>query len=291
MPISFHCRVRPTRRGTNRRKALPRSAHDSSVAAGCIVESEVTAPQPHNPTFSPQQDEVQNTTETARVNSNDLTSFAISPGAVSALPNQSNAISSPSQPRMSYIGDSGYMQIFSHGSGGESVTSPNHQNHQNSKLADSISPGLQQSHLDTFFEYASVWCPVLDKVTYDTTPELQQSKLLRHALALCGNQISPSLIDCTSSLEYYNRAKESFYLNHEPNPIICILSIMLFYWWSDKAPNLVSIDDTWWWTGTAIRLGQQIGLHRELRPGQSLWPGESPELRRRIWWTLVVRDH
>lgn len=156
-------------------------------------------------------------------------------------------------------------------------------------VVDCIPPGLQESHLDTYFEYAQVWCPILDRDVFESNPELQRSLLLRHALALCGNQIKPPLLVHASSMDHYTRAKEIFYGNHEPNPLIRIIALMLFYWWSAEPPNVVSLDTTSWWTGTAIRLAQQVGLHRESAEGSPALAGESPGLRRRIWWTLVVR--
>ncbi|CAK7223824.1 hypothetical protein SEUCBS140593_005362 [Sporothrix eucalyptigena] len=134
----------------------------------------------------------------------------------------------------SYLGDTGYMQIFA---------------------------GLQEGHLDVYFEYASTWCPVLDRQTVEADPSIRQSLLLRHALALCANQISPSLLHRSSSAEHYARAKALFYENQEPNPLLRIMAVMLFYWWSGEPPNVVSLDNTSWWTGTAIRVAQQIGLH------------------------------
>ncbi|KAL2827254.1 hypothetical protein BJY01DRAFT_255777 [Aspergillus pseudoustus] len=191
---------------------------------------------------------------------------------------------SPSQrrPHPSYIGSSGYMQIFSHESGGSLQEQEPQQ-----RVVDRIPPGLQESHLDTYFEYAQVWCPIIDREAFESNSELQGSLLLRHALALCGNQIKPPLLVHASSMDHYTRAKELFYGNHEPNPLVRIIALMLFYWWSAEPPNVVSLDTTSWWTGTAIRLAQQVGLHREPALESPTLAGESLGLRRRIWWTLV----
>lgn len=175
------------------------------------------------------------------------------------------------RPRLaSFLGDSGYMQIFSN-ERGDSMQ----QQLPQPVLVDSIPPGVQEGHLDVYFEYASTWCPVLDRDTLEANPSLRQSLLLRHALALCGNQIKPTLLHRFSSLEHYNRVKELFYSNHEPNPLIRIMALMLFYWWSAEPPNVVSLDNTSWWTGTAIRLAQQIGLHCESQSSQARLVGES----------------
>ncbi|KAL1882364.1 hypothetical protein VTK73DRAFT_1923 [Phialemonium thermophilum] len=42
----------------------------------------------------------------------------------------------------------------------------------------------------------------------------------------------------------------------------------------------------WSWLGTAVRVGQDIGLHSESGP----WPVIEGEMRRRTWWTLYILD-
>lgn len=195
----------------------------------------------------------------------------------------------------SFIGNTGYMQMFAY----ESEDPPKEQRHQQpgpwqlSQVSplDNIPPSLQEGHLDVFFEYGLTWCPIFDRATFESDPSLNQSLLLRHALALCANQIKPSLLEHSSSVEHYNRAKELFYGNHEPNPLVRVMALMLFYWWSAEPPTVVSLDTTWWWTGTAIRLAQQLGLHCNIRSSHDPISSESPGLRRRIWWTLVVGSH
>lgn len=192
---------------------------------------------------------------------------------------------SPSHP--GYLGDSGYMQIFGHESGGDSPIALQTAQKERRPI-DDIPPALHEAHLEVFYELALTWCPVLDKETYYSSPGFNQSLLLRHSLALCGNQIRPALIEQASSSEYYERAKELFYKNQERNPLVRIISLMLFYWYSAEAPNIVSTDNSWWWTGSAIRLAQQMGLHRQSEVSTPLCEGDSPGLRRRIWWTLMV---
>lgn len=238
------------------------------------------------------------------------------PPMVTNAPNASTALTVPAaqlepEPRhRSYIGDTGYMQIF--GKETDEVqgrTRPPQAEQQSQQPQQQQSPpqpqipsatsnldhaatGLQEGHLDVYFEFASTWCPVLDRQTLDADPNIRQSLLLRHALALCANQISPSLLHRSSSAEHYARAKALFYENKEPNPLLRIMAVMLFYWHSVEAPNVVSLDNTCWWTGTAIRVAQQIGLHHGSSSQISGTPlaGEWPGLRRRIWWALVVNQ-
>lgn len=218
----------------------------------------------------------------------DTSSLAPDPPLI-LTPGQESFSSHHNQHRQSYLGESGYMQVFSRGAGGGDSTSPHPSQLSFEPPAplDKIPFALREGYSETYFDYACVWCPVIDRETL-LLPEAAESLLLWHSLALCGNQIRPPLLEHASSSEHYNRAKGLFYTNYETSPILRICSTMLFYWWSADPPNVVSMDTAWWWTGTAIRLAQEIGLHREPNSGQIFAPGESAGLRRRIWWTLFV---
>ncbi|RDL30989.1 uncharacterized protein BP5553_09778 [Venustampulla echinocandica] len=318
------CLIRSSRRGTAKRKArcprgVPSHPNDGNpevvVHATCtsIAEPDETLqtfnsnlifspPQPlpngvtyHNDSLLsrrtyPEQDQ----NEYGASDPGNLGSKDKSPSArleKSAVP-PGRELDSPQQHHPpSYIGDSGYMPIFSHEIESRVAPSPKQQQVTGIPNAvDFIRPALKQSYLDTYFEYVAVWCPVMHRETLQTQPDVLRSSLFTYALALSGNQINPPLVDHTDSATLYHRAKSLFYEKYEENPIIRISSLMLFYWWSAGAPNVVSMDNNWWWTGIAIRLAQEIGLHREPQPGQIMRHGETPGLRRRIWWTLFARE-
>lgn len=57
------------------------------------------------------------------------------------------------------------------------------------------------------------------------------------------------------------------------------------------SPHTVHKDAAWWWTGLAIKYAQQLGLHREPKSAEDVGGTAMQGLRRRIWWTLFVRDH
>lgn len=198
------------------------------------------------------------------------------------------SISSHSSYQLEYLGDSGYMPMFSSDADAGRATNPANTRATALQPIDNIPPVLSDTHLDVYFEFASTWCPILDRETYQSCPQFRHSLLLKHALALCSNQIRPALIEQASSADHYQRAKDLFHANNERNPLVIIISLMLFYWFSADGPNTVSIDNTWWWTGTIIRLAQQMRLHRQSDLAHPLCEGDTPGLRRRIWWTLVV---
>lgn len=150
-------------------------------------------------------------------------------------------------------------------------------------------PVLQESFFETYFEYCYTWCPVLDRPGDPADRTLPRSRLLKQAVALLGSRIEPPMVQHASPATYYARATALFYGGDERDPIASIQALMMLYWWG-AAPNTFSLDTVWWWTRTAIHQAQQVGLHRDLLPGQSLLPNETPGLRRRIWWTLFARE-
>jgi hypothetical protein len=189
----------------------------------------------------------------------------------------------------SYLGDSGYLQIFSEdGASGvvnHSGNTPQVGVQQHNELPP---PALQESYLETYFRYCYTWCPILDQSASGSVPATNDSSLVQNAVALIGSHMEPPVMQHVQSVVYYERAKALFYSNQEKDPLLAISALMLFYWWGSSPPNVVSIDTAWWWTGVAIRQSQQLGLHREPRPGHVFVAGHSAGLRRRIWWTLFV---
>ncbi|KAL1887544.1 hypothetical protein Sste5346_010156 [Sporothrix stenoceras] len=202
------------------------------------------------------------------------------------------------------FGDSGYMQLLSLDNVVEQDMPPACEAdrfavHATAEQAD-LSPTLLAGFVESYLEYCYAWCPMLDGQFLETHDgPLLESPLLQQALALCGASINPPLIQARAPSDYYAAAKALFY-NHsarEEYALVRIAAISLFFWWSTGAPNLANMDNAWWWTGIAIRVAQEAGLHREPQPRphsqdnhpfDSLW--DTPGLRRRIWWTLFARD-
>ncbi|EEH47435.2 uncharacterized protein PADG_03519 [Paracoccidioides brasiliensis Pb18] len=182
-------------------------------------------------------------------------------------------------------GEAGLFHVLDSASGIDHLNST----HLSGQPIDLPPPALQESFMDTYFQYCYPWCPIFESSKLFSEQEESNSILLNQALALLGSRIQPPVLLHVPPSVYYDRAKALFYRNHESNPITCVKALLLFYWWG-SAPNSPSLDTVWWWTGVAIRLAQQIGLHREPKPGQIMRPNETPGLRRRIWWTLFARE-
>lgn len=194
-------------------------------------------------------------------------------------------INDPNEAMSSYLGESGYMSLFSstytmHAS--ESSRQPGLQ-----FVVSPLSRILHDTYLEVFETYLATFCPILDRDTVDNSA-FSNSLLLQQALALVSSRIQPALIGGYDPGAHYDAAKYLFHQHSEPNPLVSLVAVMLFYWWSTRSPNIVSMNAVWYWTGIAIRQAQEMGLHRYSQSERRRWAGDKPSFRRRIWWTLYV---
>ncbi|KAF2162685.1 hypothetical protein M409DRAFT_58097 [Zasmidium cellare ATCC 36951] len=150
---------------------------------------------------------------------------------------------------------------------------------------DQIPARNRRGNLEVFYEFFYTWCPILDVDLKEESASDAQCIAVDHALALVSGNLRAPLTPHASDSEHYLRARQLFYSCSNMNEIDRIRTCMLFYWWSATPPNMASMDNSFWWTGLAIRMAQQIGLHREPSASDS-----NAALKRRIWWTLYARD-
>jgi hypothetical protein len=105
------------------------------------------------------------------------------------------------------------------------------------RLEELPDPGLQQSFLETYFDYCYPWCPVIDRSTAGL--ELLSSPMLANAIALAGSHLRPPIIAHTQPDVYYDRARKMFYSDEEADNLMALKSLCLFYWWSPRPPTTV----------------------------------------------------
>ncbi|KAL4865916.1 hypothetical protein BDV12DRAFT_210797 [Aspergillus spectabilis] len=159
------------------------------------------------------------------------------------------------------------------------------------------SPDLQQSFIETYLEYCLPWCPVLDRDQLNID-ELSQSPLLVNALAIVGSHIQPPVMPHDGPAAYYERARNLFYNDSEPDVVRSLQAVSLFYWWSPRPPSILHRHSSWWWTSVVIRHCQQLGVHQQpsAGPGPASSQHNHPAnhrshlIRRRIWWTAFARE-
>ncbi|KAL2864406.1 transcription factor domain-containing protein [Aspergillus lucknowensis] len=141
---------------------------------------------------------------------------------------------------------------------------------------------VQSELITTFMEYGHVWTPVIDPSWLSGD---QTSYLLLQAIFLAASRMTPRPNEYGQTSEFYRRAKLLFFFGNEPDPLVSVVSAVLLHWYNPVGPETVSTDTSGFWLRTAESIAFQIGLHKE--PAAT-----DPQrgLRRRIWWTLVLRD-
>ncbi|OBT43631.1 hypothetical protein VE00_05250 [Pseudogymnoascus sp. WSF 3629] len=145
---------------------------------------------------------------------------------------------------------------------------------------------LQQSFIETYFEYCYPFCPILCRETLQN--DLSRSPLLANALAAAASNIQPPLIPHEGSAAYYKTARTLFYNDEEADGMTSLKAIALFYWWAPIGTTIVHRHSSWWWTSVLIRHAQQMNFHRERSLDLYRKDNLDFSLRRRIWWTAFV---
>lgn len=84
---------------------------------------------------------------------------------------------------------------------------------------------------------------------------------------------------------FFDRARLLYDLNCETNRVAILQALLLMTYWYEKPEDE---KETWHWTGIALSQAQIQGIHRN-PDGFNITP-EMKSLRKRIWWSLFVRD-
>ncbi|PGH10924.1 hypothetical protein AJ79_05169 [Helicocarpus griseus UAMH5409] len=209
---------------------------------------------------------------------------------VSVIPNDSPATqvtAAHTEHSDSYPVDTGYSHVYSPEIQSDARNQTLQVAGRPPKLVPLPQPELQESFVETYYEFCYTWCPVLDR---DKLPFELTQPLLVNALAVLGSHIRPPMIPNDGPATYYERARRQFYDDEEADVMISLKAISLFYWWSPRPPSILHRHSSWWWTSVIIRHCQQLGIHREPLPGQMVRQEVDRCLGRRIWWTAFARE-
>jgi len=146
--------------------------------------------------------------------------------------------------------------------------------------------------LGAYFEWFHPCFPIFDRhtffnsyVTKTVSPLLFQAVLFVGATH-CNEKVMkdlgfPSRQDARNQL--YNHVKDIYDADYEADKVtVCQALILMSFW---RAGPLLE-KDTRHWLGAAISLAQSKGMHRS----SSTTTFADAKLRKRIWWSLYVRD-
>lgn len=182
--------------------------------------------------------------------------------------------------------DTGYLQIYDFEHRREAETHALVSILEQKTIVEPLQLDLQQSFIETYFEYCYPFCPILCRETLEN--ELARSPLLTNALAAAASNIQPPLIPHEGSAAYYKTARTLFYNDEEADGMTSLKAIALFYWWAPIGTVIVHRHSSWWWTSVLIRHAQQMNFHRERSIDPHRRENLDFSLRRRIWWTAFV---
>ncbi|KAL3440879.1 fungal-specific transcription factor domain-containing protein [Aspergillus insuetus] len=146
-----------------------------------------------------------------------------------------------------------------------------------------VAPALRSALTDLYFEHLFHHYPVVDP---DELSVADPSILLQQAVCLVGNLMRHGAEHMNLSYALYEKVKTLIFLNHEADPVITLKAVCLMSCWSAQRPDTIGMDGPWYWTGVAIRLAVQMGLHRECTYLNKPRSG----CLRRVFWQLHNAD-
>jgi hypothetical protein len=219
-----------------------------------------------------------------------------------------NALSATSNQASSYVGPSSTMQMFRtilriapeslaklHPSQSPSSTRGNG-SQSSPEVSQQMQPSSQmteraQALVDAYFYWIHPATPVLDETVFRKTASANSRNdapwLCLFNMVLTLGSIGCTRADSREHMTYYRVAKSHLDLESLGNKCLETLQslILMAGWYGHyrNRPNLASA-----LLGAAFRMAYALGLHKE--PGSSNLPVEIQDLRRQIWWNLVVLD-
>jgi hypothetical protein len=149
---------------------------------------------------------------------------------------------------------------------------------------------LHRALFDAFYQHVYTVYPIVGAEELIDPDRNMMPTVLRLAICLAGSLMrrisSTEELGLSSSL--YCEVKRLISLQEdsdEEDHVALLKAICLMSCWSLRPPYVVSLGGPWHWTGLAIRLAMQMGLHRE----ETYCRLPDRESLRRVWWHLVVR--
>lgn len=85
--------------------------------------------------------------------------------------------------------------------------------------------------------------------------------------------------------DFLLRIKKLLFSDEQPDAFATLKSLCILSCWSYQSPTAASLDTPLQWSGMAMRLAMQLGLHKEASYARL----GNQKSARRIWWFLFVR--
>ncbi|KAH8703624.1 fungal-specific transcription factor domain-containing protein, partial [Talaromyces proteolyticus] len=161
------------------------------------------------------------------------------------------------------------------------------------RSGESRAPRDLRSLVDAYFWHVHSSTPILDEFQFRTTFESRERKdptwfALLHMVCALGT-IAHTTSDSNEDIYHYKIAKSYLSLDSFGSGHIDTLQALIlmagWYLHYRNRPNMASA-----LMGAVFRMAHALGLHKELPGNETARDKHQRELRRRIWWSLVVLD-
>lgn len=143
-------------------------------------------------------------------------------------------------------------------------------------------PALLSARTDAYMTHIFHQCPVISS---SDILEFGSSFLLQQGLCMVGGLMTHDSGGPEQAHELYQKLKLLLSINFEEDCVQTLKILCLMSCWSLKPSTPVSLDGPWHWTGLAIQLVIQMGLHIESTYATRV----DSRCLRRIFWYLYVR--
>lgn len=151
------------------------------------------------------------------------------------------------------------------------------------RALETPSSALAGALIDFYFRELFPFVPVMDRhelQARDASPLLRQTGYFAGSLM---RRPTPGPA-AFSTRNLYIKIKTLLFLGAETESMTILRALSMLGSWSPNSPELVTLDCPWQWTGMAVRLALQLGLHKEATYGSS----SDDKCRRRVMWYLFV---
>lgn len=181
--------------------------------------------------------------------------------------------------------------VLSYGPAGDQMLSETSFNPQSPSIREAIlnvtqaavlpRPAMLQALTDAFFEHIFPFYSVVDRSdVFGPNPSI----LLQQAICLAASLIRHDQTSLDLAYAQYEKVKTLIHLNYELDHLVLLKTLCIVSCWSPYPTDCVTIDGPWHWSGMAIRLAIQMGLHK-----QSTYTNQpNSSCFRRIFWHLIV---
>lgn len=144
-------------------------------------------------------------------------------------------------------------------------------------------PALLSARTDAYMTHVFHQCPVIDAIDISGA---RSSVILQQGICMVGGLMTHDSSGLEQAYELYQKLKLLLPINYEEDCVQTLKALCLMSCWSLKPSTPVSLDGPWNWTGLAIQLVIQMGLHREGTYATRVDAG----CLRRVFWYLYVRS-